>query len=788
LTTTSIPGGDLAAPGPDPTPHADSAEWLRVTLSSIGDGVITTDSLGCVTFLNPVAQELTGWSSHAARGVDLREVFHIVNEDTRAQVENPALRALRDGVIVGLANHTILIARDGAERPIDDSAAPIRNAGGQTAGAVLVFRDITERKRQEDLVHDALAYASTILDPQRDPFLVLDHALAVVSANHAFYSLFRAALPDVVGAPLRTLLDGRWADPALLALLSSILPDARTFEDFELIHAAPGAHDPAVLLLNARAVRRPGNHAEHILLAMEDVTEKRRNQRLLRDSETRYRRLFQTAKDGILILDAVTGKITDANAFMSGLVGVESGGLIGKELFEIGMFTDIEENKRAFLQLQNTCYLRHDHLPIRNQRGESVEVEFVANVYHEGDRLVAQCNVRDITQRSLLEKQIVRQTEALAEQSRRKDEFLAMLSHELRNPLAPIRSAVHLLKLHEAPDADPVQRQARDIIERQVNVLTRMVSDLLEVSRVISGRIRLDLQPVDLRQIVSHALQTADPLIQQRRHTVSLDLQPDPLYVLADAARLEEVVVNLLNNAAKYTPINGSIHISCAALADQAVLAVRDSGVGVEPAILPRIFDLFTQADRSLARSAGGLGVGLSLAHRLVELHGGSIAAASDGPDLGSEFTVRLPRIPSPVGVQTRPSVEAQRHADSGAVRILIVDDNADLVLMLSSTLRHKGYSVQSAFTGPEGLALALSWIPDIALLDIGLPGLDGYDLARRLTADSRTAAVSLVALTGYGRESDVSLALEAGFDGHLLKPYDFEDLERLIFSLSKQK
>lgn len=657
---------------PSPLPGTDArqfgeAELLRVTLSSIGDGVITTDRHGKVATLNPVAQQLTGWTQAQAVGHPLEHVFRIVNQETRASVENPALRALREGIIVGLANHTVLISKDGTERNIDDSAAPIKNDKGEIAGAVLVFRDITER-------------------------YVKDQAL--------------------------------------------------------------------------------------------------------RDSEMRYRRLFQAAKDGVLILDAHTGKITDANAFMGGLIGIDANELLGKELHDIGLFGDTEASKQAFRVLQENKYIRYEHLPLQNRQGQTVEVEVVANVYQEGDALVAQCNVRDISQRVAMEKKIQEQAAALAEESRRKDEFLAMLSHELRNPLAPIRSAVHLLRAQErAGSENIIQRQAHEIIERQVANLTKIISDLMEVSRVVSGRIRLRLQTVDLNEVVRHAAETAAPLFAARRHEVVLQLCPGNIWVNADPTRMEEVFINLLNNAAKYTPDGGRIEVWCEHPrgANHAQMRVRDNGVGIEPDMLRggRIFDLFTQADRSLDRSEGGLGIGLSLAHRLVALHGGSIEAHS--PPLapeddtkgvgGSEFIVRLPIVPPPRSAELG---EPEGHAtQSDGLRVLVVDDNVDLVLMLCTSLRQQGYSVQSAHTGPDGLSVALQWRPDVLLLDIGLPGLDGYEVARRLRIDPQLGSAGnkmrLIAITGYGRTADVALAREAGFDGHLVKPVDFKDLEKMM-------
>ncbi len=932
---------------------ADSAAWLRVTLSCIGDGVITTDPQGRVTFLNPTAQTLTGWTleeATAGGGVPIERVFNIINESSRVKVESPTVRALREGLVVGLANHTILIARDGTERNIDDSAAPIRNASEETAGAILIFRDVTGRKRQDKLVQDAFDYATNILETQREPFLVLDKDLRVVSANRSFYKAFRVEQDATQGRFVYDLGDGQWNIPALRELLENVLLRNHAFDGFEVEHDFPAGVGRKTMLINARRIRKPGNDSELILLAIEEITERKNSEEALiasharfetlfdsspvgmymvdadlrlrnmstqtralfgsindltgrdfaevvhilwppqvadeilarfrhtlatgeyyrspefsaerfdhnvheyydwqihrialpdgrygvvcyfldisarllaeqslRDSEVRYRRLFEAAKDGILILDAHTGKITDANAFMCGLTGLEKGEILGRELFQIGMYKDIEENKAAFSELQRIGYLRHDHLPVHNQRGEEVEVEFVANVYEEGDKLVAQCNVRDISERSRLEKAVAVQTEALAAQARAKDEFLAMLSHELRNPLAPIRAAAHLMRLQEgrgAASANPILQQAREIIERQVANLTKMVSDLSEVSRVISGRIRLDLQDVDMKQVVEHAVQSVTPLFEQSKHTVTVSACSEPVWAHVDPMRLEEVLVNLLTNAAKYTPDGGLIAVECEIRREKgsshALVRVRDNGVGIDVELLPHIFDLFTQADRSLARSSGGLGIGLCLAKRLVALHGGDIWARSPGPGEGSEFTVILPLLTAPQAQHAleghslstdvpAPTESGEALVKAPTLRVLVVDDNIDLVTMLCGTLRLKGFVVQSAYTGPEGLRIAREWQPDIALLDIGLPGLDGYEIARRLRSDHAfgvdaasegevragvaSARMKLIAITGYGREDDVAHARDAGFDGHMVKPCDMEKLEEMMAAPTK--
>jgi CheY-like chemotaxis protein/two-component sensor histidine kinase len=332
--------------------------------------------------------------------------------------------------------------------------------------------------------------------------------------------------------------------------------------------------------------------------------------------------------------------------------------------------------------------------------------------------------------------------------------------------------------------------KSREIIERQFANLTKLVGDLLEVSRVVSGRIHLNQTTLDLNQVVTHAIETAAPLIEQHRHELVLHLCPDPVWVNADATRMEEVFINLLNNAAKYTLDGGRIDVWCdhSYGENAAEFRIRDNGVGIDEKLLPKIFDLFTQADRSLDRAAGGLGIGLSLAQQLVVLHGGSIEAHSppDGQSRGSEFVVRLPLIPTPE--QTTPQTPVVEQHKPAGVRVLVVDESCDLVMVLSHTLRHWGYSVQNAYTGPDGLAAAVQWRPDIVLMDIGLPGLNGYEVSRRLrsdpTQDKGREKMRLIALTGYVHPADVLLARKAGFDAHLTKPYKLDDLKQLLRSL----
>jgi signal transduction histidine kinase len=366
-----------------------------------------------------------------------------------------------------------------------------------------------------------------------------------------------------------------------------------------------------------------------------------------------------------------------------------------------------------------------------------------------------------------------RAAEALLEADRRKDEFLAMLAHELRNPLAPLRSAADLLELSDDPDVVEV----RHVIDRQVDHMVRLVDDLLEVSRITRGKIELRRERVDLASVVRTAVETCEPLISAAGHRLSVAIPSAPVEFAGDPVRLAQIVANLLNNAAKYTEDGGRIWLRARRRGDWLVVTVRDDGIGISPEMLPHVFDMFTQADASRRRSKGGLGIGLTLVHRLVQLHGGTVSVRSR-EGVGSRFVVRLPLHLAPASREERPhAVLSPRPAR----RVLVVDDNRDAAESLGRLLARHGAEVRVVHDGPSALEVLRTWRPSAAVLDLGMPGMDGLEVARRIRRRPELRDVALIALTGWGRADDVRRARDAGFDHHMVKPADIDALRSLL-------
>lgn len=504
-----------------------------------------------------------------------------------------------------------------------------------------------------------------------------------------------------------------------------------------------------------------------------DITERKEAQTVL----LRQAAIFEHLSDAIVITD-LRGNITDFNAGGERMLGYRTREILGRPVSILHLPEHALRIRRAaFAALAVGGTWRAELVFVRRDGSRGVcdtVVKPLANA--RGDIYGAVCVIHDITERRRAEQQLKRLNLELSKADRRKDEFLATLAHELRNPLAPMRNVLEILRMKEF--SDPQLSWSRDVFERQLQHMTHLVDDLLEVSRITQGKLELRKQRLELARAMQSAMEAARPAVQAASHHLSVTLPSEPLYLDADPTRLSQMILNLLNNAAKYTPAGGSISLAARREGEQAVIVVRDSGIGIPREHLDRVFEMFSQLAPALDRSQGGLGIGLALVRGLTQLHGGSVAAFSSGPGTGSEFVIRLPLAAD----ATTPAadVEPQMPQASG-MRIVVIDDNADAAESLCVVLELEGHEVRTAADGVAGLALIDEFAPQAVILDIGLPRMNGYEVARRIRLAHRDAEILLIAVTGWGQQQDKQIASDAGFDHHFTKPVDPRELQRVL-------
>jgi PAS domain S-box-containing protein len=517
-----------------------------------------------------------------------------------------------------------------------------------------------------------------------------------------------------------------------------------------------------------------------------DRSESKRTQEALRASEKRFRSLIEHSSDAVSLIDRreIVQYVSPA---VKRILGFEPEEVVGRNGFGLIHPDDVPVVRERFARLVDTPGMTETSIyRCRHKDGSWRWIEGTGtNLLDDPSVAAVVGNFHDITERRQLVEELEQRAEELAEANRRKDEFLAMLAHELRNPLAPILNGLHIMRQDRSES--PILKQARLIIERQVQNMVRLVDDLLDVSRITRGKIQLRKEQVELRVVIERAVENAKTIIEARRHTLSTSMPPEPIWLEGDPTRLEQIFTNLLTNAAKYTDPGGRIWLTVERQGPDVVVNVRDNGIGIAPKMLAQIFDLFTQADRALDRSQGGLGIGLTVVKRLVEMHGGVVNATSAGPGKGSEFSVRLPVL-TPAAERPPGDAAAPTPRDRGPLRVLVVEDNVDAAESVALLLRLYGHEVQVVHTGPAGLEAAHAFRPNVVLLDIGLPGMDGYEVAKRLRQDAELKRVPLIAMTGYSREEDRSRSREVGIDQHLVKPVEPEKLHQLLTVIDLQR
>jgi PAS domain S-box-containing protein len=911
-------------------------ERLHATLTGIGDAVIVTNAQGFVTLMNPVAQSLTGWKEEA-NGRLLEDVFNIINEQTRQKVENPVSQVIRTGTVVGLANHTALVAKDGTERPIEDSAAPIRGKNGEVVGVVLVFRDATDQRQ----VHEAMRKNAEVFK--------LVHQIGKVG-----YWEWNSLTDENTWSPEIEALYGlapgtfegsyqRWAKlvhpddlPRAEEDVRQAMETGKYSSEFRVIWP-----DGSIHWLEARAnVFKDGHDRPVRIMGVNmDITERRQNEEALRASEERWRTMAEALPNlvwtdlpngqcdwlssqwgrytgipendllGLRWLDTVIHpddrqrtlacwqaacadeadydleyriRRYDGDYHWFKTRGVPMRNELGKIIYWFGTCTDIEDTKRvgerlrllweaAALILASTepdvmlrelfanigphfgldTYLNYlvdetgdalrlvsfigieaerakeisrlefgkaicgtvalERRPIvatHIQQSEDPKVQLIKafgirayacyplEINHEllgtlsfasrtrdGFDQDEQEFLRTISHYVAVAYERMRLVGQLKDADRRKDEFLAILAHELRNPLAPIRNSLELLS-RSGVDSSSLE-QARSVMERQIDQMVRLIDDLLDVTRISQGKAQVRKETIELASVTRSAVETTRPFIEAQAHELTITVPSKAVYFDADPTRLAQVIANLLDNAAKYTEKGGHIWLTAERQDTAVTISVRDTGIGIAAENLPHIFEMFSQAAPALERSQGGLGIGLALVRGLVELHGGKVEARSEGIGKGSEFVVRLPMPDIPI------QQEPVEPADSGnlpSVRkcsILVVDDLRDTADTLVKLLVMMGHEAHTAYDGLEALQAAATYRPDVVLLDVGLPKMNGYEVARHIRQQPWGPGMALIAVTGWGQEEDKRRAVDAGFDHHMTKPVSPAALENLLALIS---
>jgi PAS domain S-box-containing protein len=795
---------------------------FQATVMSIGDAVIATDAAGQVAFMNGVAEGLTGWSFDEAQGKPLDQVFVVISENNRTPAPTLVNKVLESGRTQSLGDNMILIARDGGERPIDDSAAPIKNDQGETTGVVLVFHDITDRMESEKETRRLTARLAsqarvfdTALSNAADFIYTFDLHGRFTYINHALLDLLRKDADEAIGKNFFELE----YPPALAERLQRQIQQAINSKD------RVSDETPLTSAIGTRfyeyifvPVIGPDGEVEAVAGSTRDVTERKEVEDATRRRAGQLQRLAEIATriNGAHDVKSVIGVVTEE---VRSLIGARESAtstiLTPHQAHPLNFVSTAqcrsyertsheidggELYKALEAATQPVCLTQSDlandprwrklekvalalptsngwlGVPLVGRAGTSIGLIQLAD---KNDGEFTADDVAIAVQLSRLAAIAIENAmlyDDLRQNDQRKDEFLAMLAHELRNPLAAIGNAVNVTKqtgLKEHVD------WSIDVITRQMNHLTRLIDDLLDVSRINRGKIELRKVIVDATPILDSAIATVRPLADERKHTIDVSIERGALWVNVDPTRLEQVVVNLLNNAAKYSENGGHIVLSATLDGGVVTIVVRDRGVGIPPERLPGMFELFAQGDRSLARSEGGLGIGLTVVKKLVEMHGGSVVAKSKGVGQGSEFTIRLP-------VATRPSVPsanlpAQADRTDNKARILVVDDNVDTAQGMVRLLSLIGHETAIAHDGNQALQVAREFRPEFVLLDIGLPGMDGYQVAARMRQEECCKNSVIVAVSGYGRDEDRKRSTEFGFDHHFSKPLDHDALLSLI-------
>ena len=788
--------------------------FLSAVLEAIEDGVVACGADGVLTLFNRATREFHGLGAQALDADDWAERYDLYRTDGKtplAKEEIPLFRAFSGEAV---RNAEMVIApKGGKARVVLASGQPLYDAAGRKLGAVVSMHDVTARREAQAASEAAAREQSRRRDAEAAAELIRESRERLRSTEERLRLATDAA---GLGVWVWNVADDTetWENERMYALLGLSAQDqpvgGRRFAREFLHPADAGAfkramartvrnneplrfegrfrrhHDHALRWIELTGIRQAGSDGSplRVLGTAADITHRKEAEEKLRKSEERYRTLFESMDEGFCVVEMVfdpAGRPCDYRFLEINPAFEKHTGLIGAQ--GMRMRELVPDHEAHWFETYGRVAATGEPVRFENEAramGRWFDV-YATRLGGPGSTKVAVV-FGDITERRRSRESLERLAAELAETDRRKTEFLATLAHELRNPLAPISNGLHLMRM--ASGNPRAQEKAREMMERQLRQLVHLVDDLLDIARISCGKVDLKKERIDLKTVLAGAVESSTPLVGAAGHTLALQLADEGLELVADPIRLGQVVSNLLNNAAKYTPSGGRIELSARREADDAVISVADNGIGIPPDALPQVFEMFTQVGRDRDRSQGGLGIGLALVRRLVELHGGSVRADSAGTGQGSVFTVRLP-LASPAPA-CRPAAPSAPQAQAAAqLRVLVVDDNVDAAESLAELLDLAGHATRIAHDGEQALRTAHEFRPEVVFLDIGMPGRDGYEVAKALRGRPETQQAVLVALTGWGAKDDRARSRSAGFDHHLTKPAGMAAVEGLLSKMA---
>lgn len=802
----------------------ERAKFLETTLASINDAVIATDANKRITLMNTAAESLTGWKAANAFGRSLEEVFTVISEESGKPILDLAILGERDP---GRTFAALLIAKNSEELPVDFSVSPIRKNSGNLAGCVYVFRDVGLRRKQQKKLAERAAFAAF----GRDVGL----ALTQVESLEDMLERCTEAMAEHLGAALACIwtlkegsdqvelrahsgdvslgewenervrlgqgLIGQIAESGKSRLMHTLSVEGTEFSEF-LLENGLSFFAGYPLLIESRVVGVVGMHSRKpysgsVIENMESLAnsialgiERLRSDQKIRESEERVRMAVQAANIGTWDFDLTTETLRWSDRCKE-IFGMSPEDPIDYEIFLKHLHPD--DRERTDLQVSNaldsggTGSYKIDYRAVWPD-GTIRWIVATGEAFFEGQganrhavRFVG--TVLDITDRKDAEERLREVAARLSEADHRKDVFLATLAHELRNPLAPIRTGLEVMKLAEGDPA--ILEEVREMMERQTKQMIALVDDLLDVSRITRGRLELRESRVNLSEVLRNAVESSRPFVDESGHNLTVESPDQPVYLKADPHRLAQILSNLLNNAAKYTPNGGEIRVRAELVGSDVRISVADNGIGIPADMKDQIFEMFAQVEHAKEHLYTGLGIGLTLVKSLVEMHGGRVEVLSEGQGKGSEFYVFLPVLDAETDeVERDEEATPEKERESERKRVLVVDDNKTAADMLGRVLEIQGSEVRVANDGEEGIKVAEAFRPRIIFLDLGMPRLDGYEAARLIRETDWGREVYLVALTGWGAEADRKRTKEAGFDQHLVKPAEPSVLVDLIRSI----